>query len=405
MIFRDFWMRPKVRALDNVDLQVNRGEIYGLLGPNGSGKSTLMKILLGLLFPTTGRAAIFGRDPRNLQVKDRIGYMPEESYLYRYLNAEETLDFYGRLFGLPRGERRHRVQLLLEMVGLERQSKRPIVEYSKGMARRIGLAQALINDPDLVFLDEPTTGLDPIGTREIKDLIVELRNRGKTVFLCSHLLADVEDVCDRVAILYGGKVRRMGSMDELLEIKAQTQILTPQLRPETIAKVVDTIQEMEGAHKTVDVSTPRDRLESYFLRVVEEARAAHIETAGVTVGAGAESFFEGIKRDEKADNLLATLLAKSEELKVDDGDIPAVPLPEVKPASEPVSKQTENILDGLVKSKEDDKAEEEKVEEKPKVVSASEPDTPERTTDDVLNSLLGGGTQTDAAENDSDKAE
>ena len=174
-LFRDFWMRPKVKALDRVEFQVFRGEIFGLLGPNGSGKSTLLKILLGLLFPTQGRAAVFGRDPRNLAIKDRIGFMPEESYLYRYLNAEETLDFYGRLFNLPAAERRHRVELLLEMVGLTHQRKRPIVEYSKGMARRIGLAQALINDPDLIFLDEPTTGLDPTGTREIKDLILELR--------------------------------------------------------------------------------------------------------------------------------------------------------------------------------------------------------------------------------------
>ena len=155
--------------------------------------------------------------------------MPEESYLYRYLNAEETLDFYGRLFNLPRAERRHRVELLLEMVGLTHQRKRPIVEYSKGMARRIGLAQALINDPDLVFLDEPTTGLDPTGTREIKDLILELRRRGKTVLLCSHLLADVEDVCDRVAILYGGRLRRLGSVEELLSLRAKTQITTDRL--------------------------------------------------------------------------------------------------------------------------------------------------------------------------------
>ena len=312
-IFRDFWMRPKVKALDRVEFQVFRGEIFGLLGPNGSGKSTLLKILLGLLFPTQGRAAVFGRDPRNLAIKDRIGFMPEESYLYRYLNAEETLDFYGRLFNLPSAERRHRVELLLEMVGLTHQRKRPIVEYSKGMARRIGLAQALINDPDLIFLDEPTTGLDPTGTREIKDLIVELRSRGKTVVLCSHLLADVEDVCDRVAILYGGRLRRLGSVDELLSIRAKTQITTDRLNPATIDQVVNRIHELEGPGMEVSVGTPRDRLENFFLHVVEEARAARIETSGVTVGAKPSSFFSAIEREQKADEILQELLKTTSE--------------------------------------------------------------------------------------------
>jgi ABC-2 type transport system ATP-binding protein len=312
-LFRDFWMRPKVKALDRVEFQVFRGEIFGLLGPNGSGKSTLLKILLGLLFPTQGRAAVFGRDPRNLAIKDRIGFMPEESYLYRYLNAEETLDFYGRLFNLPSAERRHRVELLLEMVGLTHQRTRPIAEYSKGMARRIGLAQALINDPDLVFLDEPTTGLDPTGTREIKDLILELRSRGKTVLLCSHLLADVEDVCDRVAILYGGRLRRLGSVEELLSLRAKTQITTDRLNPATIDQVVNRIRELEGPGMDVSVQTPRDRLETFFLHVVEEARAAHLETSGVTVGAKPSSFFSGIEREQKADQILEDLLKTTAE--------------------------------------------------------------------------------------------
>jgi ABC-2 type transport system ATP-binding protein len=312
-LFRDFWMRPKVKALDRVELRVYRGEIFGLLGPNGSGKSTLLKILLGLLFPTQGRAAVFGRDPRNLAIKDRIGFMPEESYLYRYLNAEETLDFYGRLFNLPSAERRHRVELLLAMVGLTHQRARPIVEYSKGMARRIGLAQALINDPDLVFLDEPTTGLDPTGTREIKDLILELRSRGKTVLLCSHLLADVEDVCDRVAILYGGRLRRLGSVDELLSLRAKTQIVTDRLNPATIDQVVNRIHELEGPGMAVSVATPRDRLENVFLNVVEEASAARLETSGVTAGAKPSTFFAGIEREQKADQILEELLKTTAE--------------------------------------------------------------------------------------------
>ena len=349
-LFRDFWMRPKVKALDRVEFQVYRGEIFGLLGPNGSGKSTLLKILLGLLFPTTGRAAVFGRDPRNLAIKDRIGFMPEESYLYRYLNAEETLDFYGRLFNLPAAERRHRVELLLEMVGLTHQRKRPIVEYSKGMARRIGLAQALINDPDLIFLDEPTTGLDPTGTREIKDLILELRRRGKTVLLCSHLLANVEDVCDRVAILYGGRLRRLGSVDELLSLRAKTQITTDRLNPATIEQVVNRIHELEGPAMEVSVQTPRDRLETFFLHVVEEARAARLETSGVTVGAKPSAFFSGIEREQKADVILDELLKTTAERAAEpketrEGEEPPV----VVVPLQPEAKGDEQILSGLLK--------------------------------------------------------
>ena len=164
-VYRDFWGRQKVRALKALDLEVQRGEIFGLLGPNGSGKTTTIKLILGLLFPTGGQALVFGRDATDVTKNQRIGYLPEESYLYRFLNAEETLDFYGRLFNLPRAVRRQRVADLIEMVGLDWAKRRQLKEYSKGMTRRIGLAQALINDPELIVLDEPTTGLDPIGTR------------------------------------------------------------------------------------------------------------------------------------------------------------------------------------------------------------------------------------------------
>jgi ABC-2 type transport system ATP-binding protein len=344
-------MRPKVKALDRVEFQVFRGEIFGLLGPNGSGKSTLLKILLGLLFPTQGRAAVFGRDPRNLAIKDRIGFMPEESYLYRYLNAEETLDFYGRLFNLPSAERRHRVELLLDMVGLTHQRTRPIVEYSKGMARRIGLAQALINDPDLVFLDEPTTGLDPTGTREIKDLILELRSRGKTVLLCSHLLADVEDVCDRVAILYGGRLRRIGSVDELLSLRAKTQIVSDRLNPATIDQVVSRIHELEGPGVEVSVETPRDRLETFFLSVVEEARAQRLETSGVTVGTKPSAFFAGIEREQKADQILEELLKTTVEKVAEQQEKAAATAePEVVVVPSPREPEVEQqVIGGLLK--------------------------------------------------------
>jgi len=204
-IFSDWWGRANVIAVDNLNLQIHYNEVFGLLGPNGSGKTTTLKILLGLLYPTKGKTAVLGGDSSNTKISARIGFLPEESYLYRYLNARETLDFYGRLFSLPSKVRKMRTEALLDMVGLKAVANRPVGTYSKGMARRIGLAQALINDPDLLMLDEPTTGLDPIGTRQIKDLILQLAKRGKTVLLCSHLLADVEDVCDRIAILMEAK--------------------------------------------------------------------------------------------------------------------------------------------------------------------------------------------------------
>ncbi|MBS3820732.1 MAG: ABC transporter ATP-binding protein, partial [Phycisphaerae bacterium] len=203
-VFRDFWLREKVAAVTDLNLEIRPREVFGMLGPNGSGKSTTIKMLLGLLFPTRGRIHIFDHDPTNVRVKSRIGFLPEESDLYPFLDARETLNFYGQLFHVPRRQRRQRIETLLEMVGLSAVAHRRVGEYSKGMQRRIGLAQALINDPDLLILDEPTSGLDPLGTKQFKDVIRTLATRGKTVLLSSHLLADVEDVCDRVTILYGG---------------------------------------------------------------------------------------------------------------------------------------------------------------------------------------------------------
>src|SRR6201981_2699050 len=226
-IFKDFWTRPKARAVDNVDFDVRRGEVFALLGPNGSGKSTTVKMLLGLLYPTRGHIEVFGHSPRHVATKSRIGYLPEESYLYRYLDSDETLDFFGNLFALPSGDRRQRAEQLLDMVGLTKARRRQVGEFSKGMQRRIGLAQALINDPDLVILDEPTSGLDPIGCREVKDLILALAPRGKTVILSSHLLSDVEDVCDRVVIYYGGRIQAMGTLNELLATPDAVRIHPP----------------------------------------------------------------------------------------------------------------------------------------------------------------------------------
>src|SRR2546422_959907 len=216
-VYRDFWGRQKKTALRALNLEIYRGEIFGLLGPNGSGKTTTIKLLLGLLFPTTGDALVFGQPAAQVGKNERIGYLPEESYLYRFLNAEETLDFYGRLFNLPPKVREKRAQELIEKVNLKADRKRNLREYSKGMRQRIGLAQALINDPDLVILDEPTSGLDPLGAVWMKGLIVDLRKQGKTVLMCSHRLEDVQDVCDRIAILNEGQLQALGKVSALLE--------------------------------------------------------------------------------------------------------------------------------------------------------------------------------------------
>src|SRR6186713_3174110 len=257
--YRDFWGRPKVRALKALDLEIKQGEIFGLLGPNGSGKTTTIKLLLGLLFPTEGQALIFGKDATDVSKNERLGYLPEESYLYRFLNAEETLDFYGRLFDMPASVRKQRTNDLIEMVGLGWAKRRQLKEYSKGMARRIGLAQALINDPELILLDEPTSGLDPLGTRWMKDLILKLKADGKTVVMSSHLLADVQDVCDRIAILYGGELKVVGNVKDLLESRDETQIMSSQLSPEAINEVEAVLKKHGATVKSV--SHPTSTLE------------------------------------------------------------------------------------------------------------------------------------------------
>ena len=277
-VFRDFWLRAKVTAVEDLSLDVLPGEVFGLLGPNGSGKSTTLKMVLGLLHPTRGRVTVFGKLPTDVRTKSRIGFLPEDTYLYPFLDAHETRDYYGRLFHLPRPRRRRRIDMLLDMVELSSVAYRRVGEYSKGMQRRIGLAQALINDPDLLILDEPTSGMDPVGSRQFKDLIVALARRGKTIVLSSHLLADVEDVCDRVSILYGGRERAAGRVDELLTSAERTQIVTERLDEGTLERVCAVL---DGAGKDVmEVTAPRDKLESLFLRIVEEARRQRVATSG-----------------------------------------------------------------------------------------------------------------------------
>src|SRR5438105_10714286 len=272
-VYRDFWGRRKKTALNALNIQIEKGEIFGLLGPNGSGKTTTIKLLLCLLFPTSGDAFVFGKPTLNVEKNERIGYLPEESYLYRFLNAEETLDFYGRLFNLAPDVRRKRAAELIEKVGLANDKRRILKEYSKGMRQRIGLAQALINDPEFIILDEPTSGLDPLGTRWMKDLIMDLRNQGKTVLMCSHRLEDVQDVCDRIAILNEGELQELGEVSTLLqdaqrvELRANGVTLTDELKRDLQA----VIQRHGG---TMDsYGHPTTTLEELFLRIVAESKA------------------------------------------------------------------------------------------------------------------------------------
>ncbi len=303
--FRDFWLREKVTAVRELDLTIRSGEVYGLLGPNGSGKSTTLKMILGLMFPTRGRISVFGKPPTDVPTKARIGFLPEESYLYPFLNAIETLDYYGRLFHLPRARRRGRIDMLLDMVGLTGMARRPVGEYSKGMQRRIGMAQALINDPDLLILDEPTSGMDPLAARQFKDLINELAGRGKTILLSSHLLADMEDVCDRVGILYGGQLRSEGPLEELLARHTMTQITTEHLDAGVLQRLTRLLA--DDGRQVLAVETPKERLEALFLRIVREARAAKAPASVVETGqlAGFLRADEADRTREVIDDLLA----------------------------------------------------------------------------------------------------
>ncbi len=269
-VYRDFWGRKKVAALKSLDIEIRKGEIFGLLGPNGSGKSTTIKLIQGLLFPTSGRAFVFEKDARDVTKNERIGYLPEESYLYKFLNAEETLDFYARLFDMPAEQRKERADKLIKTVGLQHARRRQLREYSKGMTRRIGLAQALINEPDLLILDEPTTGMDPIGSREMKDLIMQLRDQGKTILLCSHQLADVQDVCDRVAILHQGELREMGRVDSLLKVRDITEVHAKGLSEETKSKISELISNDGG--EVVSMDNPTTTMEDLFLDIVQDDR-------------------------------------------------------------------------------------------------------------------------------------
>jgi ABC-2 type transport system ATP-binding protein len=267
-------------------------------------------MVLGLLFPTSGRIAVFGKRPTDVRSKARIGFLPEDSYLYPFLDARETLDYYGRLFHLPRRQRLNRIDMLLEMVGLKSVAYRRIGEYSKGMQRRIGLAQALINDPDLLILDEPTGGMDPIGSRDFKELIGTLSQRGKTVLLSSHLLADVEEVCDRVCVLYGGRQRALGEVEELLAKEEHTQIVTDRLDEDVLAKLRQLLS--ETGHE-VQVSTPHDKLETLFLRIVREAQDKRLATGGALAGGKVAEFLRTGEQGEAGREVIQQLVESARQ--------------------------------------------------------------------------------------------
>ena len=269
-VFLDFWRRPRVRALRSLTLDVPAGKVFGLLGPNGSGKSTTIKLVLGLLFPSSGSLRVLGALPTDVAVKARIGYLPEETRLYPHLTPLETLRFYGALFNLPSPTVRARSEQLLRMVGLFEARNRVIGHFSKGMARRIGLAQALLNDPDLVILDEPSSGLDPQGARQVKDVIRALAARGKTVLLTSHLLADVQDVCDEIAVLFHGTLLAHGTLDDLLLRRDLTSLTFPSpASPADLDALVADVRQRTGADP--EVSHPRTSLEPFFLDLVRKA--------------------------------------------------------------------------------------------------------------------------------------
>jgi len=261
--------REKLVAVRDLSLEVQEGEVYGLLGPNGSGKSTTLKMLLGLVTPTSGTAEVFGHDSRAFAARSEVGFLPENPYFYKFLTAEETLRFYGKLCGLRGATLESRITELLALVGLEDARHRRVGSYSKGMLQRIGLAQAIVQDPRLVILDEPTAGVDPSGSRQIRDLILGLKERGMTVLLTSHLLEQVQEVCDRVGIMARGRLLREGSLEKLVSVDNQTQFVVENASPQLAAEI-EALVTKSGA-RLVETNRPQRSLEKVFLEVTSEA--------------------------------------------------------------------------------------------------------------------------------------
>ncbi len=296
-VYHSLFTPVGVKAVDNLNLSIRQGETYSIVGPNGSGKTTTLKIVLGLIFPTSGRTTIFGKDVSDLSVRERIGFLPEDAYLYDVFNGEDLLDFYAGLFGYSKQQRRARVDELLALVGMQANRKVPFRECSKGMRQRLALAQALVNDPELLILDEPTSGLDPAGRHQMTQLILELKRRGKTILLCSHFLAEVEEVCDRVGILYRGNLVGEGTLRELAGEPTETVVAAAGLSDgsaQKIAKlpavmsiadghvrlgktdqaqlwsVLQAIHEAGG--QILEVTKPRPSLQDVFVRAIGEVQ-------------------------------------------------------------------------------------------------------------------------------------
>ena len=304
-----FWRKRPYRALDRLSLEVQPGEIFGFLGPNGAGKTTTLKLLMQLIFPTTGRAEILGRPVGDVGARQRISYLPENPYFYDHLTADELLQYFARLFGYSGDEARQRAARLLDRVGIGPERRRQqLRKYSKGMIQRVGIAQALLNDPDVIFLDEPMSGLDPLGRRDVRSLILELRDQGRTVFFSSHILADAEALCSRVAVVAGGRLAATGRLTDILAFEVRGwELVIADLRPEVLARITPQLQKsteispqrytlelplsvepermltdlVATGAKLVSLNPLRDTLEDFFVRRVTAvgagARAAGLE--------------------------------------------------------------------------------------------------------------------------------
>ncbi len=325
----DILRLPGVTALSNLNMEVMRGEVFAMIGPNGSGKTTTLKLIMGLIFPTRGTVRVFGRNPRrDVQIKRRIGFMPDGPYFYGHLNGFELLDFYANLLGVDAAVRKRRIPELLDMVGMTNRAKNRVRNYSKGMVQRIGLAHALLNDPDIIFLDEPTSGLDPIGARDIRDVIVRMKEQGKTVFLCSHFLTEIEHLCDRVILLDRGRTLRYGRLEELLAEPGKMRVVASDLsaeaqenlkrfgpvrrssenRPSTDVIVTDgpdvpaAINAIMGAGGHVDAVMPMRRtLEEVFMEAVERTQADQPWREGGAVADAEPAATEDVEGDAQSD--------------------------------------------------------------------------------------------------------
>jgi ABC-2 type transport system ATP-binding protein len=274
--FRLLMQKEPVKAVDNLSLEVSEGEIFGFLGPNGAGKTTTIKMLLGIIFPSSGSAQILGKPAGDIGVKREISYLPESPYFYEYMTGPELLDFYGRIFGISDSQRRHKIDELLHAVGLHKDQRKPLSQYSKGMLQRIGIAQALINDPKLLILDEPTSGLDPIAHMDIRDLILNLKAQGKTVFLSSHQLSDVEMVCDRVSILNRGKLLKVGQLCDLLA-GGKVEITASKLGDEAVDKLQASSMSLERRNGCAVILQPEGPAVNETIDAIRSANG-HIES-------------------------------------------------------------------------------------------------------------------------------